>query len=1479
MNLRFIRKALATVSAISIALTAVIIPSAPVVSAEGEWYAPYVDALFDLGIVDSTGNAFNPGDNLTRAALSAMLNRASGFAVDATEVDDPGFSDVSESDWFYVDVAALENAGVVQGTTPTTFSPGAYVTRAAAAKMISLALDVSTSDEDVPFADVGTSDWFESYVGSLYWNSIVDGVAGSDNFSPAGLVSRAAMAKMLALAIAVSEGDEDEYARGDESAFAGYSASEVRDIITGGVVDVVDDSDDSDDTDTASSVAFSVGLASNSPMTATIPLNGYSVPYTYLTFTAGPEEGVNVTSLVLTRNGLGSTSDFTRVKLYEGLTQLSSAKTLSSQYNSANFNLASSPVAVSAGSSKTVRVLADMAGAATGVSNQLGVASANDVVALGAETGGAVTVGGSFPLYGNLMTTSGVNVGNIDVELTDPNGTGEFYIGDQDGVFTRITLASNGEDTDLTSITFRNSGSAGDDEVANLSLYNRGQLVAGPAQMVNRYVTLEFTEPLYLEKGSSTTMELRGDIVGGYAKTVGFSVYKAWHINAVGRVYGFPVEINDPSGTITLDNITGSRLSFATGSKNPTVGDVKPNAKDFVGLQFNIINTGDVVDIQNLVANVVTTAGGGTITPAHVSDVKIWRLDDDFEFVNVVAGPVEPSCALSATVGADCLDATGLTFSDVFEVEANTTAHFAITYDLANTVTAGDDVTISLSDTKGDLEIRNVVTGDTIYNGTADTTLSTYLSTAIGGNTRTAASPGLTFSVANAPSTDAFVKNSINVPVVAFNAKAGSADDVTLTSATFTLSSGTGSPKTSYTCSGTAASDDIRAVKLYADVDGTETLLDGPREVSSLSVNFTGFQQEIPAGETVRLLIRADIPSSADTNICPTFSIAPVTPATGTTTTAMTANDSDGRSIVTASKIVPAGGANTTPTAYVLAALSGKIQVVVSNDTPNAGQVIAGAEDVPVAKFKFEASTVEDVEIHKLRLYNAESGTDDAIQRVKLWDGDTLVASGTVASQYITWENLAITIPRNSSKTLDLTVTFNSSNTIVDIAGKAPRFVIYNLEDNWSDGAAAIAPDGTMDATGGDMKAVGKQSGQLLVNVAATTDAIAGDRGFYTVAKGNYCDSVGFETGAATCDSAVSFSGNTLTKAQYVYNTKVTLSLEGGSGGTPVGAQGAASGDGVEITLFKFRVAAAANSTAANPREIVLNDLYLTVSGDAEADNFKLYGPSSSSTAMTGGTSDVKHRTNGAADTGATTTSHTTRTTVIPFTGLTGTDSKIAYGSSKVYTLKGYAYAKTDNASPLRSLRVFIDNYGTSAGASDLVWFDNGTTTANSNSQAVYWVHEENVDQLRPSSPMSFSGSSYIVAGTTAPVLDSVRATAATTLMAYFTLPIDSGTVSTAPNTQFDLDALGTDTGVGVADVSAQTAVVSGNAITITDAGGTTFAMTTASWDATPPFLDIDSDVSAGAPITDDLEAIGSGASGANTPCVDTNDNVVLQNF
>ena len=50
------------------------------------------------------------------------------------------FEDVKESDWFYSYVATLYNMGIISGRSETKFAPNEPVTREEMAKMISLAL-------------------------------------------------------------------------------------------------------------------------------------------------------------------------------------------------------------------------------------------------------------------------------------------------------------------------------------------------------------------------------------------------------------------------------------------------------------------------------------------------------------------------------------------------------------------------------------------------------------------------------------------------------------------------------------------------------------------------------------------------------------------------------------------------------------------------------------------------------------------------------------------------------------------------------------------------------------------------------------------------------------------------------------------------------------------------------------------------------------------------------------------------------------------------------------------------------------------------------------------------------------------------------------------------------------------------------------------------------------------------------------------
>lgn len=106
---------------------------------DGAWYTPYVNALASAGIADGTGYGnFGVGQTITRQDAVVILDRAAQYAKVNYEWDVSAlyiFTDYV-ADYAKESVQKLYQAGVINGTSATTFSSTATLTRAQAAKMI-----------------------------------------------------------------------------------------------------------------------------------------------------------------------------------------------------------------------------------------------------------------------------------------------------------------------------------------------------------------------------------------------------------------------------------------------------------------------------------------------------------------------------------------------------------------------------------------------------------------------------------------------------------------------------------------------------------------------------------------------------------------------------------------------------------------------------------------------------------------------------------------------------------------------------------------------------------------------------------------------------------------------------------------------------------------------------------------------------------------------------------------------------------------------------------------------------------------------------------------------------------------------------------------------------------------------------------------------------------------------------------------------
>ncbi len=175
------------------ALLVGLVPALTQDASAAHWAAPYLDQLVDWGFMRGD-QAINPDQPLTRAEFMAIVNRAYGY----NKVGSMPFTDVAKSDWFYDDVSIAYNANYIQGTSKTTASPNATLTREQAVYILGRNMRLKeTTGETLDFSDSRSiSNWSQGMVHSAVDHYIVTGYSDG-SFRPQGAVARSEMAALL----------------------------------------------------------------------------------------------------------------------------------------------------------------------------------------------------------------------------------------------------------------------------------------------------------------------------------------------------------------------------------------------------------------------------------------------------------------------------------------------------------------------------------------------------------------------------------------------------------------------------------------------------------------------------------------------------------------------------------------------------------------------------------------------------------------------------------------------------------------------------------------------------------------------------------------------------------------------------------------------------------------------------------------------------------------------------------------------------------------------------------------------------------------------------------------------------------------------------------------------------------------------------------------------------------------------------------
>ena len=161
-----------------------------------DWFYNDVAYCYDAGLMNGTSaTLFSPNDTTTRAQFVTVLYRLAK-SPDVSSLSTK-FTDVVKGSYYENAVKWAQSWKVVEGTSETTFSPDARITREQMVTMLFRYAGAQAPEGTLPFTDAASvSNYARSAVLWATQNGIVNGM-GDGTFVPQGYATRAQLARVL----------------------------------------------------------------------------------------------------------------------------------------------------------------------------------------------------------------------------------------------------------------------------------------------------------------------------------------------------------------------------------------------------------------------------------------------------------------------------------------------------------------------------------------------------------------------------------------------------------------------------------------------------------------------------------------------------------------------------------------------------------------------------------------------------------------------------------------------------------------------------------------------------------------------------------------------------------------------------------------------------------------------------------------------------------------------------------------------------------------------------------------------------------------------------------------------------------------------------------------------------------------------------------------------------------------------------------
>jgi hypothetical protein len=857
----------------------------------GAWYYGYMEEAGKEGWVKGDNNCYGahpcyarPSANINRAEAAALIVRA--FGLDATG-DATSFVDVPAGQWFTSAVQTAADHCVIQGDDSTGRArPSDSMNRSEMVVML------HRVDQNLTFGvDCGMTPSAQPAIKSVTATSTtsvevdfnmdldetaqVDAssyqVSGDSNINVTSAKMIDASTVELWLASSMSANGRYTLSVEDMKTEAGKMFSDTMDFT--GYSPIVQGNG-----------TLEVSLASTNPVGDTVPRGANGVVMASFDLTASCDDSVTLTNFTTLHEGFGDSTDVDGLYATVDGARVSRRRTIDSQNQTSDIRLIM-PLVIDACKTKTVDIVADF--------NSTAQISAEHNVSVELPTdikSNAKKVQGNFPLRGNTFKVGAVTSGKVTVSYRSVTPT-QVSVGDTKVTLGRFQVAANSvEDQTIYSVTLEQNGSAKDGDVTNLKIRRSdGTVVTNTvASTVGDHATFVFDPPLTVLQGDQLTLEVVGDVVGGAAATVQLHFEENSDLFAVGSLYGYGVNGQLYGSQIAIPNTTGlTTVTIKAGEF--TVEIDGPVQQKFTRTQNNanianvlMTTAGDAIDVRNMyVAIQGQTATGGGLTNGSLTDPNINDIMNNVQLRNSKTGQSVTGVRLT-TSGTDFATGTATSASyqiyrfDDFTVQGQDTWNLSVDFIdngsaahpsngdqfRAHVCTQPDSVTTA--GCFAGLGSFSATTGTTAYNmkvkglTTGDDVTDVRPGGSVTGNFHRISTPSLNIAVQVIGSTDTAVKNSKNVPLFRFQARAGDAEDVLFTQTVFKAESGSLLNGQNYA--------------LWVDTDGdgvVDTILQKGVAAQSSAVSFNdlaGGGYVIAAEATVVFEVHSDIAANLTNN-------------------------------------------------------------------------------------------------------------------------------------------------------------------------------------------------------------------------------------------------------------------------------------------------------------------------------------------------------------------------------------------------------------------------------------------------------------------------------------------------------------------------------------------------------------------------------------------------------------------------------------